>query len=141
MLPRRLFCLTALALLVACARSTPTAPAASTNVLLVTLDTTRADRLGRGFTPHVDRIAARGLRFTEARTVEPLTNPALCSMFTSLYPHEHGATRNGLRLRPDLPSAARVLMRRGTARTRLRHEGRGRSLRARSALRSRRGVR
>lgn len=34
-------------------------------------------------------------------------------MFTSLYPHEHGATRNGLRLRPDALSAARVLGRRG----------------------------
>jgi arylsulfatase A-like enzyme len=45
--------------------------------------------------------------------VEPLTNPSLCSMFTSLYPHEHGATRNGLRLRPDALSAARVLGRRG----------------------------
>jgi arylsulfatase A-like enzyme len=45
--------------------------------------------------------------------VEPLTNPSLCSMFTSLYPHEHGATRNGLRLRPDALSAVRVLGRRG----------------------------
>ena len=34
-------------------------------------------------------------------------------MFTSLHPHEHGATRNGLRLRPDAPSLARVLDRRG----------------------------
>ena len=34
-------------------------------------------------------------------------------MFTSLYPHEHGATRNGLRLRPGLPSVARLLTRRG----------------------------
>ncbi|MES1211701.1 MAG: sulfatase, partial [Acidobacteriota bacterium] len=45
--------------------------------------------------------------------MEPLTNPSLCSMFTSLYPHEHGATRNGLRLRPDAGSAARALGRRG----------------------------
>ena len=34
-------------------------------------------------------------------------------MFTSLYPHEHGATRNGLRMRPGLPSVARTLERRG----------------------------
>ena len=53
------------------------------------------------------------MRFSQARTVEPLTNPSLCSMFTSLYPHEHGATRNGLRLRPDAGSAVRVLERRG----------------------------
>jgi arylsulfatase A-like enzyme len=88
------------------------------NVLIVTVDTLRADRLSsygyrRPTTPHLDRLLAQGVRFSQARTVEPLTNPALCSMFTSLYPHEHGATRNGLRLRPDASSAARVLDRRG----------------------------
>lgn len=88
------------------------------NVLIVTVDTLRADRLSaygyrRPTTPNLDRLLAQGARFTQARTVEPLTNPSLCSMFTSLYPHEHGATRNGLRLRPDALSAARVLGRRG----------------------------
>jgi arylsulfatase A-like enzyme len=88
------------------------------NVVILTIDTLRADRLSsygyrRPTTPNIDRLLASGARFTEARTVEPLTNPALCSMFTSLYPHEHGATRNGLRLRPELPSAARSLVRRG----------------------------
>jgi arylsulfatase A-like enzyme len=82
------------------------------------VDTLRADHLSsygyrRPTTPNIDRLLASGVRFTQARTVEPLTNPALCSMFTSLYPHEHGATRNGLRLRPDLPSAVRILARRG----------------------------
>jgi arylsulfatase A-like enzyme len=88
------------------------------NVVILTIDTLRADRLSsygyrRPTTPNIDRLLAGGARFTQARTVEPLTNPALCSMFTSLYPHEHGATRNGLRLRPGLPSAARALTRRG----------------------------
>jgi len=88
------------------------------NVVILTIDTLRADRLSsygyrRPTTPNIDRLLAGGVRFTQARTVEPLTNPALCSMFTSLYPHEHGATRNGLRLRPGLPSAARALVRRG----------------------------
>jgi arylsulfatase A-like enzyme len=88
------------------------------NVLIVTVDTLRADRLSaygyrRPTTPNLDRLLAQGVRFSQARTVEPLTNPSLCSMFTSLYPHEHGATRNGLRLRPDAPSAARVLGKRG----------------------------
>jgi choline-sulfatase len=85
---------------------------------VVTIDTLRADRLSsygyhRPTTPNLDRLLARGARFTQARTVEPLTNPALCSLFTSLYPHEHGATRNGLRLRPDAPSLPRLLARRG----------------------------
>jgi len=88
------------------------------NVLIVTIDTLRADRLSsygysRPTSPNLDRLLAQGVRFSQARTVEPLTNPALCSMFTSLHPHEHGATRNGLRLRPDATSAARVLDRRG----------------------------
>jgi arylsulfatase A-like enzyme len=88
------------------------------NILVVTIDTLRADRLSsygyrRPTTPNLDRLLARGARFTQARTVEPLTNPSLCSMFTSLYPQEHGATRNGLRLRPDAPSVARLLGRRG----------------------------
>ncbi|MFP5287875.1 MAG: sulfatase, partial [Thermoanaerobaculia bacterium] len=88
------------------------------NVLILSIDTLRADHVSaygypRPPTPNLDRLLASGVRFTQARTVEPLTNPALCSMFTSLYPHEHGATRNGLRLRPGLPSAARSFARRG----------------------------
>lgn len=88
------------------------------NVLIVTIDTLRADRLSsygyrRPTSPNLDRLLASGARFEQARTVEPLTNPALCSMFTSLYPHEHGATRNGLRMRSGLPSVASVLNRRG----------------------------
>jgi len=88
------------------------------NVVILTIDTLRADRLSsygyrRPTTPNIDRLLASGVRFTQTRTVEPLTNPSLCSMFTSLYPHEHGATRNGLRLRPDLPSVARTLEKRG----------------------------
>jgi choline-sulfatase len=88
------------------------------NVVILTIDTLRADHLSsygyaRPTTPNIDRLLASGVRFTDARTVEPLTNPALASMFTSLYPHEHGATRNGLRMRPGLPSVARALGRRG----------------------------
>jgi arylsulfatase A-like enzyme len=87
-------------------------------VVVLTIDTLRADRLSsygyrRPTTPNIDRLLASGARFTQARTVEPLTNPSLCSMFTSLYPHEHGATRNGLRMRQNLPSFARALERRG----------------------------
>ena len=89
-------------------------PDAPPNVLLLTIDTLRADRLssygyGRPTTPHLDRLLARGVRFTQARTPEPLTNPALSSLLTSLHPHEHGATRNGLRMRPRLPSLASIL--------------------------------
>jgi len=52
---------------------------------------------------------AGGVRFEQARTVEPLTGPALCSMLTSKYPHEHGGTRNGLRMRTGLASLPKAL--------------------------------
>lgn len=88
------------------------------NVVLVTVDTLRADRLsgygyGRPTSPAIDRLLARGATFEQARTVEPLTNPACSSMLTSLHPHEHGATRNGLRMRPKLGSLPKELDRRG----------------------------
>lgn len=116
--------LAAAAALLPLALSSPPAPAQPRpaqrfpNVLIVTIDTLRADRLSaygyrRPTSPNLDRLLASGVRFTEARTVEPLTNPALSSMFTSVYPHEHGSTRNGLRMRSGLPSAARALDRRG----------------------------
>lgn len=84
------------------------------NVLLITVDTLRADRMsGYGYerptTPSIDRLIAQGVRFDQARTVEPLTSPASCSMITSLYPHEHGSTRNGLGMRPGLPSLSKEL--------------------------------
>jgi arylsulfatase A-like enzyme len=88
------------------------------NVVLITVDTLRSDRLsGYGYrrptSPAIDRLLDRGARFEQARTVEPLTNPACSSMLTSLYPHEHGATRNGLRMRRRLASLPRELDRQG----------------------------
>ena len=88
------------------------------NVLLLSVDTLRSDRLSsygyeRRTSPNIDALLERGSRFTEARTVEPLTAPALASMLISMPPHEHGSTRNGLRVRPDTPSLPRVLRRQG----------------------------
>ena len=91
---------------------------AAPNILLISVDTLRADRLSsygyaRNTTPHLDALLARGARFTDARTVEPLTAPALASMLTSLPPHEHGASRNGLPMRGKLISFSKILGRRG----------------------------
>jgi arylsulfatase A-like enzyme len=88
------------------------------SVLLITVDTLRADRMsGYGYTrptsPNIDRLLADGARFTRARTVEPLTNPALSSMVTGMLPHEHGASRNGLRLEEGLDSLPKSLARHG----------------------------
>lgn len=88
------------------------------SVLLVTVDTLRADRLSsygysRKTSPHLDELLRQGVRFTQARTVEPLTAPALASMLTSLPPQEHGSTRNGMRVRPDLLSLSKILRHQG----------------------------
>jgi arylsulfatase A-like enzyme len=83
-------------------------------VLILTIDTLRADHLSaygyeRPTTPRLDRVIRSGAIFTQARTVEPLTGPALCAMITSTYPHENGATRNGLRMRVGLDSLPKLL--------------------------------
>lgn len=66
----------------------------------MTLDTTRADRLGcYGYsaagTPNLDALAARGVRFAQAQSTAPITLPAHASMFTGLYPPVHGVRYNG----------------------------------------------
>jgi arylsulfatase A-like enzyme len=88
------------------------------SILLVTVDTLRADRLSsygytRNTSPHLDALLRQGVRFTQARTVEPLTAPALASMLTSLPPQEHGSTRNGMRVRPDLLTVSKILRHHG----------------------------
>ena len=70
------------------------------NVLVITLDTTRADRLGcyryaRALTPVLDQLAAEGVLFERAYSPAPLTLAAHASLFTGLYPREHGLVTNG----------------------------------------------
>jgi arylsulfatase A-like enzyme len=80
------------------------------NLLLVTLDTTRADALGcyakrPGITPRLDAFATECLIFESARSVAPLTLPAHASMLTGLYPPRHTVRDNGL---APLPESART---------------------------------
>ncbi len=70
------------------------------NVILITLDTTRADHLAcYGYpdvkTPHLDSLANRGVLFEQAATTSPLTLPAHCSILTGMYPTYHGVRING----------------------------------------------
>lgn len=102
--PRRLagpgvLCLLGLALWVGC-RGGGGSGDRPTNLLVITLDTLRADRLGSygyaaGATPNLDALAARGLRFTRAATVTPLTLPAHSSLLTGTFPAYHGVRDNG----------------------------------------------
>ena len=77
-----------------------TRPARRPNVLVVSIDTLRADRVGSyGYaaaqTPALDALAARALRFAQATTVAPLTLPAHASLFTGTFPTFHGVRDNG----------------------------------------------
>ncbi len=70
------------------------------NLLLVTIDTLRADRLGcygfgLAYTPAADRLAREGVRCTDAVTAAPITLPAHSSIMTGLYPPAHGVRDNG----------------------------------------------
>ncbi|MBM4016460.1 MAG: hypothetical protein FJ293_16045 [Planctomycetes bacterium] len=70
-------------------------------VLLVSFDTTRADRIGahgseRGLTPTVDRFAREGACFERAWSVAPLTMPSHTSMLTGVLPPAHGVRSNGI---------------------------------------------
>ncbi|PYR12780.1 MAG: hypothetical protein DMF99_03350 [Acidobacteria bacterium] len=70
------------------------------NLLLVTLDTTRADRIhAYGFdgiaTPNLDRLAREGILFEQAVAPAPLTLPAHSSIFTGKFPPAHGVRDNG----------------------------------------------
>src|SRR3982750_741633 len=82
-------------------------PAAKPNVLLITVDTLRADRVGRGLTPSIDALAARGVRFPNARATAPLTLPSHTSILTGTLPPQNGVRINGVALgvRPTLPRA------------------------------------
>ena len=85
------------------------------NILLISIDTLRADRLGSyGYkaaqTPALDRLAARGLRFSDAATVTPLTLPAHASLMTGTFPSYHGVRDNGgFRLPDDQLTLGEVL--------------------------------
>ena len=95
----------------------PTAP--KRNVLLITIDTLRADRLGcynSRFveTPNIDKIAAQGVLFEKTITPVPLTLPSHTSILTGRYPAEHGIRDNGFyRLPKGYPTLATELKKAG----------------------------
>lgn len=106
MLPR-LSALLGAALLCALAApgcNTPTP--APKNVLVVTFDTTRWDHMGyakgeAGLTPMLDAMAKKGTVFEEAISAQPLTLPSHTSIFTGLYPPQHGVRNNGTYIVPE----------------------------------------
>src|SRR5690242_16383442 len=93
-------CLALPLLLGACGPSNAPRPVRNLNLVLVTVDTLRADRLGcYGYsqieTPNLDGIAKRGALFENAVTHTPLTAPSHASIFTGLYPTAHRVRDTG----------------------------------------------
>ena len=102
-------------MLVACGGEAPL------NVVLITLDTTRADHLGcYGHesieTPHIDRLAAAGSLYERCYTPVPITLPSHLSILTGTYPAYHGVHENaGFYVAPELVTLPEVLHREGYA--------------------------
>ena len=85
-----------------------TAADAAPNVVLLSVDTLRADRLGAyGYplptSPQLDAFAAAALLFEDAVCEVPLTGPSMGSMLSSRFPRMTGTTRNGLRMPSSVP--------------------------------------
>ena len=110
-----------------CSCSGPAAPpaplqpkaSAGANVLLITIDTLRRDRLGAyrsplDLTPVIDKLAADGVRLRHAYSHVPMTLPAHTSILTGRLPIHHGVHTNGVaRLSRDVPTLPTILKQAG----------------------------
>jgi arylsulfatase A-like enzyme/Flp pilus assembly protein TadD len=94
-------------------------PQRPTHVLLITVDTLRADAIGAygdkgGATPHLDRLAAAGVRFDRAHAHNVVTLPSHANILSGRYPIDHGVRDNaGFRFPASLDTAATILKSRG----------------------------
>src|SRR5262245_65272653 len=92
---------------------------AGLDVLLITIDTLRADALGaygnaRAATPWIDRLAAGGVRFTRAHAHNVVTLPSHSNILSGRHPFLHGVRDNaGFRFPKDTETLATILKRRG----------------------------
>ena len=107
-----------LIVLLSCSKREAVAPVSANepkpSILLITLDTTRADAIGK-LTPSVNAVAARGRVFSQAYATTPQTLPSHSSMMTGLYPAGHGVHENGRYLGEHHPLLAERLRERGYA--------------------------
>ncbi len=86
----------------------------SPDIVLIVLDTQRADRLGcyghtRPISPHIDRFAAGGALFEQAVSPAQWTIPSHASLFTGLYPTAHGVTQSSHSISSGRPHLAQVM--------------------------------
>jgi choline-sulfatase len=92
--------------------------AQSPNVLIITLDTTRADHIGcyggkNVETPNIDALAAKGVLFQEARTNSPLTLPSHATIFSGMLPSTTNLRVNGLNLNEKIPLIQEAFKKKG----------------------------
>jgi arylsulfatase A-like enzyme len=115
---RRLpFCLAACTVMLLLLAGTSCGPApagADWNIVLISVDTLRADHLGiygydRPTSPSIDGLAREGAVFTQAICQNTNTNPSHASMLSGLYPHSHGNRDNFFRMADDVPMLQEVL--------------------------------
>src|SRR3954464_14708638 len=88
------------------------------NVVLVTLDTTRADRMGflgstRGLTPSLDALAAQGTVFEQAFAQAPITTVSHATILSGTYPQSHGVNDFGVPLPGSVPWIPELLAKGG----------------------------
>src|SRR5580693_10578590 len=98
--------------------STPPENKKPPNIILITLDTTRSDRMGflgseRGLTPNLDALAAHSVVFTRAYAQVPLTTPSHAALLTGTYPQFSHTEDLGSPLAKDLPYLPDLLHRHG----------------------------
>lgn len=115
----RRLCGVAIAMLFLCAACG--GPGEIRRVIVVTFDTTRAERLGcygyeQAETPHLDRFAEQSVLFEQALSPVPTTLPSHSTMFTGLYPQDHGVRYNLMyTLGPEARTLAEILNEAGFA--------------------------
>ena len=90
------------------------------NVIIIGIDTLRADHLlcygyGRPTSPNIDEFAATGVLFENTVSQAPWTTPSFATVFTSLYPSQHGSMHVNSKVRSTVPTLATMLKERGYA--------------------------
>lgn len=95
-------------------------PKEGVNVLIITVDSLRPDHLGcygyeRATSPNIDRLAKRGVLFTQAISQSSWTSPSMISLLTSLYPPSHGVDSRGKSLPEGVRTPIEVLGENGYA--------------------------
>ncbi|HJW95865.1 MAG TPA: sulfatase-like hydrolase/transferase [Thermoanaerobaculia bacterium] len=99
----------AVLLLLACSKPAPPPQPQKLPVLLITLDTTRADAITPEIAPNLTQLKSRGMFFTQAYTAVPQTLPAHVTMLTGIYPAAHGVHENARPLAGSHPLVSEKL--------------------------------